>query len=314
MLNYVRTKFSNLRYRLKPGWTGWNQPLKALFPFFQRIGLTVIPNHYYHPVPDVARLPPDIWTRASEMVGVDMNLEAQKALAHEFATRYRTEYEALPRSPQPDRYQYYLNNSGFCPVDATVLYSMVRHFKPRRFIEIGSGFSTRLTAQALRVNRELDGVESTLTAIEPYPEEQLYHFPGMSKLIVEPVQKVPLSEFATLGENDILFIDSSHVVKMGSDVQYEFLEILPRLNPGVVVHVHDIYVPFDYSRRCTLDWGLFWNEQYFLHAFLCFNDRFRVLWSSSYMKHWAQETLDEAFPLYSREHEPVSFWMQVNPR
>src|SRR5262249_34545280 len=157
---------------------------------------------------------------------------------------YKPEYDALPRTRTAVPHQYYLQNGRFEGVDAEVFYSMIRHFKPQRLIEIGSGYSTFLAAQAVLKNEAETGHRCDLGAIEPYPGPVLRQgFPGLSRLVARGVQEVPLSEFEALGENDIVFIDSSHVLKTGSDVQYEFLEILPRLRPGVLVHVHDIFLP-----------------------------------------------------------------------
>ena len=148
--------------------------------------------------------------------------------------------------------------------------------------------------------------------IDPYPNEVLKRgFPGLSRLIPEKVQDVPISEFMTLGDNDILFIDSSHVLKTGSDVHYEYLEVLPRLNRGVIVHVHDIFLPAEYPREWVLGEHRFWNEQYLLQAFLAFNESFEVLWAGSYMHLRYPEELETAFSSYRREETwPKSFWMR----
>jgi predicted O-methyltransferase YrrM len=162
---------------------------------------------------------------------------------------------------------------------------MIRHFKPKRIIEIGSGYSTRLSAQAILKNREINAsYECELTAIEPYPSEVLRTgFPGLSRLITDEVQSVSLAEFEKLEEKDILFIDSSHVLCIGSDVQYEILDILPRLKKGVIVHFHDIFFPLEYHQEWVLKEMRFWSEQYLLQAFLMFNDSFKVLWTGAYM-------------------------------
>src|SRR5204862_4275961 len=122
-----------------------------------------------------------------------------------------------------------------------------RRGRPRRIIEIGSGNSTLVSARAIAQNTKDDpSYRCELIAIEPYPSEVLQRgVPGLSRLIREPVQRAPLSLFESLGDGDILFIDSSHVLKLGSDVHYEFLEVLPRVGPGTVVHVHDIFFPLE---------------------------------------------------------------------
>lgn len=131
------------------------------------------------------------------------------------------------------------------------------------------------------------------------------------RLIRAEVQSVPLSEFEALGENDILFIESSHVLRIGSDVQYEFLEILPRLRPGVLVHVHDVFLPVEYLRRWVMEERRFWNEQYLLQAFLAFNSAFQVVWGGAYMSLRNPDALRSAFPRHDlRNTSPGSFWIR----
>ena len=151
-----------------------------------------------------------------------------------------------------------------------------------------------------------------LIAIEPHPSAALERgFPGLTRLIKAPVQSVPLAEFESLGDRDILFIDSSHVLKEGSDVQFEFLEIVPRLKKGTIVHFHDIFLPFPYPRSWVVDELRFWNEQYVLQALLAFNHSFEVLWAGSYMNHRHPEALRQAFSSYRPgETAPGSFWIR----
>jgi hypothetical protein len=162
------------------------------------------------------------------------------------------------------------------------------------------------------------GHETSISVIEPFPTTDfLRRENGRAlTLIAEKVQKVPISVFQSLERDDILFIDSTHVLREGSDVQYEFLEILPRLNPGVLVHVHDISLPEPYP-KVYFDSQLFWNEQYLLQAFLAFNRRFEVFWAGNAMMRKYPNELVAAFP--EIEHmraqypssEPTAFWMRV---
>jgi hypothetical protein len=158
-----------------------------------------------------------------------------------------------------------------------------------------------------------------LTAIDPYPWESYREgIPGLSQLIDKKVQEVDLTTFTSLEAGDILFIDSSHVLREGNDVQYEYLEILPRLAPGVLVQLHDISLPRRYP-RVYFDSQLYWNEQYLLQAFLAFSQRFEVLWPGNYMMLKYPEKVCAAFPEVHRmrKHyplsEPTAFWIQVRP-
>ncbi len=129
------------------------------------------------------------------------------------------------------------------------------------------------------------------------------------------MEKLPLEEFEKLEAGDILFIDSSQTIRMGGDVVREYLEILPRLKPGVIVHIHDIFLPADYPRRFIMDAGIFWDEQYLFHALMLFNDAFEVLWSSHYMHLEHPEALLDTFDSYPRcPTPPASFWIRRSPR
>ena len=278
----------------------------------QRMGFHVTPNSFYHPVPDTRKLTEDLWSKRSELAGIDLNEQKQLELLSLFESKLKNEYELFPRNRTTIPYEYFVDNLAFTSVDGEILYCMIRHFKPRRIYEIGSGISTYLSAQAVLKNAEEDsGYKCELVAIEPYPNKILEAgFPGLSKLISKEVQDVPLSEFEKLTENDILFIDSSHVLRIGSDVQYEYLEILPRLNKGVIVHAHDIFLPAEYPKEWVLRRHRFWNEQYLLQAFLALNQSFEILWTGSYMHLNYPDKLEVAFSSYNRnERWPGSFWM-----
>lgn len=292
-----------------------------LFPVWERMGFHITRNHFHEPIPDTRTLSDELWNRQSELAGVDTNEEGQVELLRQFTTRFRKEYESLPKGRPAGPTQYYTDNPAFGAVDGEVLYCMIRHFKPRRIIEIGSGYSTYLAAQASLRNAEDGGQRAELTAIEPYPNEEIRRgFPGLSKLIPAKVESIAPAEFAKLRENDILFIDSSHVLRIGNDVQYEYLEILPRLNKGVIVHIHDVFLPQEYPKVWVKERHWFWNEQYVLQAFLAFNSAFEVLWAASYMHLRHPEKLEEAFGSYRRPSGPAvwtphtvwpaSFWMR----
>ena len=273
--------------------------VRITFRFWERMGLHLTLNHYYSPVPDTRSLDDELFSKPSAMVGVDMNEAGQVTRLSEFVARFKHEYDRLPVQPTGIPHEFYLDNPSVPPVDAEILYCMIRQAKPRRMIEIGSGNSTLLAAHAVRRNEaEPGGHRCELVAIEPYPGDVLRRgVPGLSRLIAAPAQRVPLAEFEALGADDILFIDSSHVLKIGSDVQREYLEILPRLRPGVLVHIHDIQFPFEYPKNLVLDSRRFWNEQYLLQAFLAFNSAFEVLWASNYMLTRHRELLAAAFPM-----------------
>src|SRR6185295_15008070 len=170
------------------------------------------PVHFYEPVPDTRQLSPELWEAHSTLGGIDLRTGEQLARLARFAASYRQEYEALPVEPTGDPTQYYEHNGVFASTDGEALYCMIRDYKPRRVIEIGSGFSSLLTAQALRKNADEGGPQGELVCVEPYPSQTLRRgFPGLTRLVAQPVQTVPLSLFDELEANDVLFIDSSHI-------------------------------------------------------------------------------------------------------
>jgi hypothetical protein len=284
--------------------------LRRTFGLWERLGIHVTPNHYFQPIPDTRRLSPDLWERTSDLPGIAMNEEAQLTLVRQLAERYGCEW-SFPTAPTEVPWQYHLNNVAFEAVDAEMLYAFVRHFRPRRIIEVGSGYSSYLIAQAVRANGA-EGSPCDYIAIEPYPNTVLRTgIPGLARLLPTEVQQVPVATLTDLREDDLLFIDSSHVLRIGSDVQYEFLEILPRLRKGVLVHLHDVFLPAEYPREWVVRQRRFWNEQYLLQAFLAFNDAFEVVWAGSYMHLRHPDVLEQAFRSYRRERSwPGSFWMR----
>jgi hypothetical protein len=276
-----------------------------LFLQWERHGFHVTPVHFYQPIPDTRTLTDATWSKPGSLSGVDMNDAGQLDLLRNVFPQFRNEYEAIPRSATGKWGEFYLDNDLFSGTDALVAYCMVRHFRPHLIIEVGGGFSSLLTAQAAVKNKS-----SSLVCIEPFPRDFLVAgFPGLASLIQKPVQDVELDFFAQLESGDILFIDSSHTVKIGGDVTYLFLQVLPRLKPGVIVHVHDISFPLDYRREWVLGEFRFWTEQYLLQAFLAFNSEFEVLICNSYLGFYFPGELKSCFP-----HSPWwgggSFWMR----
>jgi hypothetical protein len=213
---------------------------------------------------------------------------------------------------------FFLVNGSFMAVDAHVYYALIRAFDPARIVEVGAGNSTRVASRALLRNREQRGHTAHYTVVEPYPAPYLRKLEGISSFVEDKVQNVDLSTYTSLGPNDILFIDSSHVLRSGGDVQYLYLEVLPRLGPGVLVHIHDISLPKHYP-RVYFENGTYWNEQYLLQAFLAYNSRFEVIWPGNYIMVKHPDRLLRAVPEIEdmrREYpssEPSSFWMRVRP-
>jgi len=203
------------------------------------------------------------------MRGIDFDLDTQVALLGKVSDLLR-EFE-----PRGGAYGYSSDNPSYPEPDARLLYAMIRHHRPRTVVELGSGHSSRVIAQACQANAR-DGHPVRFLAYEPYPIAIDEGLPGLTELVRARVDDVPEETFAGLGAGDALIVDTTHVVKMGSDVDRIVLRLLPLLAPGVIMHFHDICLPYEYPKYFA-DLGLYWSEQYLLQAFLSLNPSFEVV-------------------------------------
>ncbi len=271
------------------------------------LGYHVRPIHYYEPLPDFQNISAAAATTARVSSAIDFDLDGQRRLVRRLGDSYRTELEAIAQANAFD-----FTNEYFAGFDAAMYFALIRDLRPARVIEIGSGMSTRIAAHALERNRS-DGHQGELICIEPYPQPRLTRDMPLVTLITEPVERVPLSTFDALQANDILFIDSSHAVRFGGDVCREFLEILPRLKPGVWIHVHDIFFPHDYPAGWLMEKRLAFNEQYLLEAFLAFNHAFSVRAVNYWLGLEFRDDAETLAPPAVWPRGPLgcgSFWMQ----
>src|SRR5215203_1085975 len=259
----------------------------------------IAPGHYYSPLPDsrdISARSQVLFDRSiSECPGIDLREEAQLSLLEAFAS-YSNEVP-FPKHPEKAM-RYHSEQKWFGYADAVILYSMLRYHEPHRVIEVGSGFSS---AAMLDVNDAFLGGRVQFTFIEPNPGDRLLDLltpedRNMSTIVRSQVQDVPLQTFHSLSTNDILFIDSSHVAKVGSDVVHIVFNILPRLKPGTLVHFHDIFWPFEYPKR-WFSWMAF-NEAYLLRAFLQFNPAYEIVYFSSFIAERYTDILRRELPLY----------------
>jgi predicted O-methyltransferase YrrM len=244
------------------------------------------------------------WLEPRYTQGLALDSEAARTFVSETCLPYRAEWERLPLNPNGDETQYYLENAWFKAIDAEVLYSIVRRLQPVNIVEVGGGFSTRLMRRAITEGK----LSTRITSIDPHPNTSVQ--PYADEYIRAAVEDVkPAKILNLLSAGDILFIDSSHTVKTGGDIPYLFLEILPRLRPGVFIHIHDIFLPFDYPEEWVLeDWR--WNEQYLVHAFLAYNQTFEILWPASYMWVHHRSEILSVISTASASARPSSFWMK----
>ena len=279
----------------------WLGRLLRLWRSPNRQFLATPPGHYYSPLPDAAELARDAGRIFADpgptLCGVSLEREAQLALLGELG-RYHADlpFDARPRP----ELRYYYENTYFPYADGVTLHCLMRHLRPARVVEVGSGFSSAVMLDTDELHL---GGRTQFTFIDPHPDrvEGLLKPAdrGKCRVLAERVQDVPLDLFQTLGPGDLLFIDSSHVSKVGSDVNHLFLEVLPRLAAGVVVHVHDIFWPFEYPPE-WLDQGRAWNESYLVHGLLTGGSRYRVLLFPSYLERHAAAEWATALPTATR--------------
>jgi hypothetical protein len=242
------------------------------------------PGHFYSPIPSLKEIRPreeHIFERdVRSLGGIELDPEGQERLLHAFDKHFR---EFPFQENRQDGFRFYLDNPNFGFGEATVLFAWLRHFRPRNIVEIGSGYSSCAILDI--VERDLGG-KTNCRFIEPYPELllSLIRAEDQKNVTILPkrVQELGVAEFAHLGAGDLLFVDTSHVLKTDSDVNFMLFELLPSLADGVFIHFHDILFPFEYPRKWVFE-GRCWNEAYALRAFLQYNSRFRIRFWNSYI-------------------------------
>lgn len=274
-----------------------------LWRYVESRGFHVTPVHFYQPIPDTGALD-ETYRPASETIGIDWNEAAQLRLLAEVFPKYVAEYQRF-FSDFVDDERFPGRKIEFRGHDPHVYHCIIRHYRPKRIVEVGGGFSTLVAANAARLNGD-----TSVIAIEPFENDYLNSIAGSIQHLDQPAQAIDFDFFDQLRENDILFIDGSHVVKTGSDVCFLVLEVLPRLRDGVIVHFHDIFLPFDYPRSWLEDRRVFWNEQYLVQAYLMHNNRSRILFANRYMAERRLALMQRYLP----ECDGIgggSLWLQV---
>jgi len=272
---------------------------QSVFRFAERyLNIHITPVHFYSPIPKIAEIDDIIYSKINNCEGIDFNLDKQKEILNTISEKYLLEF--IPTK-----------NTGLSELDAFVLYSLIREKRPRVFIEIGSGETTKITLKALKKNQEEDGYKFKFTAIEPYPKVYLRNLISEEfELIEDKVQNVNVEKFKN---TDVLFIDSSHVSKIGSDVNYEMLHILPVIKVGAIVHWHDIMLPGDYPKLWIEHGNMFWNESYMVQTFMMFNKSFKIIWAAKYMQLKHPNEIETKFSFFKPndpDQQLSSFWIE----
>ena len=268
---------------------------------FNTHGLNVsLRSDFYSPLPSITSLEKNMnrWFKPSNLCGVNYDLKHMQDKLVYLTSHYLEEYE--------NSFTYdEINKKGYGPgypfLDSMLLYFMIRDIKPKNYIEIGSGVSTYICSLSAKENDKI-GSSLSITCIDPYPQENLYKIPNV-KVINDEIQNVDQHFFDQLHAGDILFIDSTHILKIDGDVPYLYLEIIPRLENGVIIHIHDIHFPYNipYPPQYYIFGNkrpVFWNEAMLLQAFLSYNDSYRIMMSLPLLRYFCEDTLKEHISNY----------------
>lgn len=283
--------------------TGRRDAYPRLRAVARRLGYHLVRADYYSPIPD--RWSPMLWENPAPMAGVDLRLTESIALLRELAP-FIVEY-APPGGPPGTKHGYYHLNGFYPQTDAEVLFAMIRRARPRRVIEIGAGWSSRVIADALDQNSADGATAEEHRAFDPFPTRHLRSLDVPVEAVA--AQEIPLPVFAGLGAGDVLFIDTTHTVKPGNDVVRLVLEVLPALAPGVLVHIHDVFLPFSYP-EFMFRGGVFWQEQYLVQAFLAFNPRFEVVIANHALPRLRGPEVESAVPGLSSHVPGSALWLR----
>jgi hypothetical protein len=250
----------------------------------------------------------DLWKQPTAPTDIDWKVDSQLRVAKELS-RYIDELRDVPSDPPPDCSVYGWNNNFWNNADALVQYGLIRARKPRRYVEVGCGWSSLLLKRALAINAA-EGAETAVTLVEPYPNRAIFaNLPAQWKIYRTILQRADLKIFDRLQAGDFLFYDGSHCAKVASDVNWFFFQILPRLQRGVIIHLHDIFLPEEYPESWIFERGQTWNEQHILQAFLMHNPAYSILIANRFLFHSRRTDLEVLY----RGIQPAlgcSFWMQ----
>jgi len=291
-----------------------------VFLLGDHVGIHVLPKHYYTPVPDMSwlRSNRNLWARPTALSGVVVDPDAQLDWLRSVVREYEMEVRGLRAFREMTASRV---GPGYGPIEWQLLHCAIRKLAPSLVVEIGSGVSTETIARAVQVNVSEGRKRSNIVAIEPYPSRSLTKLNGVN-LIKKLVQEVGDAPFEQLSPGDLLFVDSSHSVRVGSELQRIYLEIIPRLRPGVLIQIHDIFLPFLYAPD-VLSTYFGWQETTLLAALLTDNPRLRIAASLSVLHHTRPRELAVILPDYvpratdaglftkSKGHFPSSMWLLV---
>jgi hypothetical protein len=262
------------------------------------LGFDLEERHFYSPIPQLTDVSDAFWREPVSIPGVDLNIDAGVDLLRGSLRQHIASF--------PPTGGFYLDNGTYEGGDAEVLQAMIEHTQPSRIIELGSGASSALIAATVA------GLDVDYRIFDPYPNASWEQIVAKSAVTIQRTSatRVPLTEFTELGSGDILFVDTTHTVRIGGDVTRIVLEVLPTLASGVIVHFHDIFLPYQYPRQWVEQARRYWAEQYLLQAFLAFNAEFEVVLPLHAISREHPKTLKEIIPSFGPGVHPGAFWIK----
>jgi len=273
----------------------------------KKVGIFPLTSNYYEPSFNFDNLKKNL-SEKRNLPGINFNIENQ--IKNLKQLDYKKELENLNLKNNSPNFNFNIDNNFFEAGDAEIYYQMIRYHKPKKIIEIGSGQSSLIAMEAINNNKQIDNFITELTCIEPFENKWLEK--NDIRVIRKKVEEIDTDIFTDLNKSDILFIDSSHVIKPQGDIVKIFLEILPKLKSGVIIHIHDIFSPRDYLENWLKIENRFFNEQYLLEGMLDNSSRYKIMLSLNLLKYDFYKELKNVCPYLNDRSEPSSFYMTIN--
>lgn len=297
----IPSSFVFLKYRKRGP---INHPITT--KFLKRIGLFPIRDHYYDPQFVYSDNGANL-TKDRTLKGIDLNINSQLKFLK--ILTFSKELLQMKLKKKSSNYKFTIKNGSFENGDADFYYQIIRYLKPRKIIEIGSGHSTQICLEAINKNNLETGHKTNLLCIEPYENKWLEKI--NTKIIRKKIENVHLDWNKELDKGDILFIDTSHIIRPEGDVLKIFFEILPALKNGVIVHIHDIFTPKNYPKEWLCNHVRLWNEQYLVEALLMNNKRYKIISALNFLKNNFYKDLKIVCPYLEKDHQPSSLYLKI---
>lgn len=269
-------------------------------------GIFPLSNHYYEPLFNFKQLKKKLY-KDRNLPGINFNLNQQ--LNNLSSLIYTNELIDLNLKKNSPNFNFNIKNGFFEHGDAEIYYQLIRHIKPKNILEIGSGQSTLIALEAIKKNKNIDKINTKINCVEPYENTWLDNF--NIKIIRKKIEDLHANYYLSLKSGDILFIDSSHVIRPQGDVLKIFFEIIPKLKKGVIIHIHDIFTPKDYPEKWLINENRFWNEQYLVEALMMNKNRYEIYLMLNYLKNNAYKKLKEKCPYLKKKFEPGSLYLKI---